>query len=49
MFVSAPCRALTRLRLMIEHFGSGGTLQDVGMEKLHQAWRHAFGSQPATP
>jgi len=33
--------------VMIEHFESGGTLQDVDVEKLHQAWRHAFGSQPA--
>lgn len=34
-------------KVMIEHFESGGTLKDVDLEKLHQAWRHAFGSQPA--
>lgn len=32
-------------KVMIEHFESGGTLKDVDIEKLHQAWRHAFGSQ----
>jgi uncharacterized protein (DUF697 family) len=32
-------------KVMIEHFESGGTLKDVDMERLHQAWRHAFGSQ----
>lgn len=31
-------------RVMIEHFESGGDLKNVDVEKLHRAWRHAFGS-----
>lgn len=32
-------------KVMIEHFESGGDLKNVDMEKLHRAWRHAFGSE----
>lgn len=36
-------------KVMIEHFESGGTLMDVDVDKLHRAWRHAFGGSTAIP
>jgi len=36
-------------KVMIEHFEAGGTLKDVDMERLHQAWRHAFGARQQSP